>query len=157
MQAQVISFNCILKNKAGQWISSTYNREVLTAGDHIPAGSLRGLAKNLSNLVKGEKRVIQVNAEEAYGLYDPKKVILYPRKKLPNTLRKGDSVNVMSKTGILRTYQVLEMLADFASLDGNHPLAGQDLIFEIETLEARDATTEEIDESSNVVADQLLH
>ena len=43
------------------------------------------------------------------------------------------------------------------SLDGNHPLAGQDLIFEIEALEVRDATPAEIDESVNIVSTQLLH
>jgi FKBP-type peptidyl-prolyl cis-trans isomerase SlyD len=43
------------------------------------------------------------------------------------------------------------------SLDGNHPLAGQDLVFEIETLDARDATELEVFEAQNLVATQLLH
>lgn len=157
MRAQVISFNCVLKNKAGQLISSTYNREVLTLSEREPGGFLSGLNKNLQNLKKGEKRIIAVAAEEAYGLYDPQKVILFPRKKLPNTARKGDLINIVSKTGVQRSYRVLELHSDFASLDSNHPLAGQDLIFEIETLEARNATRQEIDESINPVACQLLH
>lgn len=157
VQPQVISFNCILKTKTGQLISTTYNRDVLTAGDIIPPGQLIGLAKNLRNLVKGETRIISVKAEEAYGLYDPKKVILYPRKKLPTNVRKGDLIQVLSKTGVQRAYMVLEILSDFVSLDGNHPLAGQDLIFEIEALDVRDATPEEVEESSNFISDRLLH
>jgi FKBP-type peptidyl-prolyl cis-trans isomerase SlyD len=43
------------------------------------------------------------------------------------------------------------------ALDGNHPLAGQDLTFEIETVEARDATAEEIIKSSNMISTQVLH
>lgn len=157
MQAQVISFNCTVKNKAGRLISSTYNREVLTLSETLPGGMLTGLNKKLQNLRKGEKRKITVNAEEAYGLYDPKKVILFPRKKIPGNIKKGEQINIVSKTGVQHSYQVLELHADFVSLDGNHPLAGQDLIFEIETLEARKATKQEIEESINTVSVQLLH
>ena len=157
MSAQVISFNCVVKNKAGLHISSTYNRGVLTVSEMMPTGVLSGLNKNLQDLKKGEKRVISVKAEEAYGLYDPQKIILFPRKKLPNTVRKGEAINIVSKTGIQHSYRVLEFYSDMASLDGNHPLAGQDLIFEIETLDAREATRQEIDDSLNTVAIQLLH
>lgn len=157
MQAQIISFNCIVKNKAGQLISSTYNRDVLTLSEMQPTPVLSGLNKNLQNLKKGEKRIIALLAEEAYGLYDPKKIILFPRKKLPVTIRKGEVINIVSKTGVQRSYQVLDVHSDLISLDGNHPLAGQDLIFEIETLAARAATRQEIDDSINTVAQQLLH
>lgn len=157
MRPQVISFNCVLKNKAGKLISSTFNREVLTGFKEGQTGMLSGLSRGLQNLKKGEKRKITLPAEEAYGLYDPQKVILYPRRKLPASVRKGESVTIVSKSGVHRTYRIIDLHADFASLDGNHPLAGQDLIFEIETLEARFATQEEIDDSVNVVATQLLH
>lgn len=158
MRAQVISFKCVVKNKAGQFISSTYNHDVLTVSETPSQGFLSGLNKNLQNLKKGEKRVISVLAEEAYGLYDPKKVILFPRKKLPNNVKKGSLVHIVSKTGVQRGYHVAELhSSELVSLDGNHPLAGQDLVFEIEALEARDATSQEIDESINQVAQQLLH
>ncbi len=156
MNIQVISFNCLLKNKAGNFISSTYNREVLNTIQDEKA-MLLGLAKGLQNLTKGEKRSISLSAAEAYGFYDPKKVILFPRKKLPKNLRPGDPVTIVSKTGVERTYKILQYHDDMVSLDGNHPLAGQDLIFEIEALEARDATQEEINESLNIVSGQLLH
>lgn len=157
MCPQVISFKCILKNKAGQLISSTYNHEVITAIDINQTKMLSGLAKGLQNLKKGEKRHIELFAEEAYGLYDPKKVILFPRKKLPKTIKKGEAISVVNKNGSRSSYLILEFYPEFVSLDGNHPLAGQDLIFEIEALEARYATREEIDESVNGVANQLLH
>lgn len=157
MRPQVISFKCTLKNLAGRLISSTYNREVLTVGEKDQSGMLSGLGKNLQNLTKGEKRSFTVLAEEAYGLYDPNKVILFPRKKLPSTVKKGEMIKIISESGILRSYRILEFHDDFASLDGNHPLAGQDLIFEIETLEARDATPQDIEDSANHVTHQLLH
>lgn len=156
MSTQVVSFNCVLKNKVGRLISTTYNRDVLTAPE-TPANRLGGLSKGLQNLTKGEHRKIVVSAEEAYGLYDPKKVILYPRKRLPKDTRTGDTVSIAGKSGTIRSYTVLEFHGEMVSLDGNHPLAGQDLIFEIEVIDARPATPIEIDESSNVVSQQLLN
>lgn len=156
MSAQVISFNCLLKSKTGQFISSTYNREVLTSLADETA-MLQGLAKGLQNLKKGEKRSISLSAEEAYGFYDPQKVILFPKRKLPKNLRPGDPVSIVGKSGRPRSYKVVQFHDEMVSLDGNHPLAGQDLIFEIEAIDARDATAQEIDESKNVVSTQLLH
>lgn len=157
MSIQVISFNCILKNKAGHLISSTFNRDVMAvaAGENL---GLAGLAKGLQNLTKGEKRSIALTAEEAYGLYDPKKVILYPRSKLPRDLRVGQFISIAGKSGRIRSYKALQFHDDMVSLDGNHPLAGQDLVFEIETIDARDATSEEINASmTEDISTHLLH
>lgn len=156
MRAKVISFNCLLKNSTGQFISETYNREVLTSVNDEHA-MLAGLAKGLQTLEKGDKRLINLSAEEAYGFYDPKKIILFPKKKLPQNLRAGDPVSIVGKSGTQRSYKVVQFHDDMVRLDGNHPLAGQDLIFEIEMLEARDATAAEIDENVNLVAGQILH
>lgn len=157
MRPQIISFNCVLKNTTGQLISTTYNHEVLTALENDQSNLLSGLSKNMQNLKKGEKRTITLKAEDAYGLYDLKKVILVPRKKLSKAVKIGEMVFIVGKSGLQRSYRVLELHSDFVNLDGNHALAGQDLIFEIETLEARYATAKEIDDSTNVVASQLLH
>jgi FKBP-type peptidyl-prolyl cis-trans isomerase SlyD len=82
---QIITFNCILKNKLGQLISSTYNRDVLT-GTLESEALLQGLSLALQNIATGEKRCIELKAAEAYGFYDLKKVILFPRKNLPRQI-----------------------------------------------------------------------
>ena len=156
MNTQIISFNCLLKTQLGQVISTSYNHDVLTMVDDEKA-MLLGLAKNLQNIKKGEKRTISLSAQEAYGFYDPLKSILYPRRKLPKDIRSGSSVSIVGKSGKLRTYKVVELFSDMASLDENHPLAGQDLIFEIEALAVRAATKNEIAESLNMVGLQVLH
>lgn len=156
MSVQVISFNCLLKNKAGQVISSTFNRDVLNT-DSAEGVALKGLAKGLQDLRKGERRSISLTAEEAYGFYDPKKVILFPKNKLPTNFKVGGNVTIRSKTGKMRTYKILQLMDSFAYLDGNHPLAGQDLVFEIEALSVRDASPEEIEDSVSVVGNQVLH
>ncbi|MGE5087260.1 MAG: FKBP-type peptidyl-prolyl cis-trans isomerase [Bacillota bacterium] len=156
MNAQVISFNCVLKNKAGRLLSSTFNRDILNinlAGEHM----LEGLTKGMENLSEGEHRSILLSAEQAYGLYDPKKVILFPRKKLPDDARVGMTIFIRGKSGTTRMYKVLDMTSPLARLDGNHPLAGQDLIVEIEALKVRQATTSEIEEALNPLGAQILH
>lgn len=156
MNAQVISFNCVLKNKAGRLISSTFNREILntTLGDEM---MLAGLAKGMENLMEGEQRSISLSAEQAYGLYDPKKIILFPRKKLPEGAKVGMAVSIRGKSGKMRMYKVLDMGDPLVRLDGNHPLAGQDLVFEIEALKVRKATPAEVEEALNPLGAQVLH
>lgn len=156
MSVQVISFNCVLKNTIGQVISFTFNREVMTAIEGQTA-MLDGLARGLQNLTKGEKRTISLKAQEAYGFYEPSKVILFPKKNLKKDLRIGEIISIAGKSGAIRSYKVSQIHQDMVSLDGNHPLAGQDLIFEIEAIEARDATAAEIAESKNIVSTQILH
>ncbi|MBY0554066.1 FKBP-type peptidyl-prolyl cis-trans isomerase [bacterium] len=155
MGIQVISFNCVLKNSTGQFISSTYNREVLALENK--GAVLNGLARELQDVVAGQKKQIKLKAESAYGFYDPSKVILFPRNKLPNALKEGQIIQIAGKSGMIRTYKVIQLHQNMVSLDGNHPLAGQDLVFEIEVLSAREALPEEVQEADNVVSQQLLH
>jgi FKBP-type peptidyl-prolyl cis-trans isomerase SlyD len=57
----------------------------------------------------------------------------------------------------MRTFRITEVTPDSIQLDANHPLAGQDLIFELHVLEARDATAEEIYESIGTELPRYLH
>lgn len=155
MSVQVISFNYILKNRTGQVISTTYNRDVLNSATDSVA--LRGLSKGLQNLKTGERRSISLAAEEAYGLYDPKKIILFPKNKLPQRPSIGAMVSIRTKSGRTDVYKILQVMDSFVSLDGNHPLAGQDLTFEIEAISVRTASPEEIVDSKASLHTQILH
>ena len=139
MIAQVVSFHCVLKDKSGRVISSTFNQDVLTY-DENQKEVLFGLAKGLQNLKKGEKRRIVVSAGEAYGFYDPRRVLHCSRKELNGrpSLNLGDVVQLEKDI-----YRVTEVRGERVTLDANHPLAGQDLIFEIEATAARFATAED--------------
>ena len=52
---------------------------------------------------------------------------------------------------------MIELGGEEVTLDGNHPLAGQDLIFEIDTIDAREATPAEIAESLVDQSKRILH
>ena len=109
MIAQVVSFNCLLKSKTGKIISSTTNREILTSTLDGSNQILIGLAKGLQNLSKGEKRSISLAAEDAYGFYEPSKVILYPKKKLPQNINIGQIISITSKKGQVLSYKILTL------------------------------------------------
>lgn len=140
MKVQVISFHCVLKNKLGQVLSSSYNQGVLTASE-TATSSLRGLTQGLQNIQTGERRKIFVPADQAYGFYDLKKVKQIPLDDFPNAPLMGESLRIPGES---MAYRVTEIRNGHVTLDCNHPLAGQDLIFEVEAVDARPATAEEI-------------
>jgi len=109
---------------------------------------LRGLAEGLKGLKKGEKRKIFLAATEAYGFYNPLLVRECPREEISNggQLEVGNEV-VMRTDGKRKTFRVVQATSRSVTLDANHPLAGMDLVFDIEATDARYATSEEIAES----------
>jgi FKBP-type peptidyl-prolyl cis-trans isomerase SlyD len=145
MKAQIVSFHCILRDRTGRIVSSTFNQDVITHVDG-GAGMLRGLADGLRDLHKGEKRQIFLRAEQAYGFYDPDLLMEVSRRELKDgeQVHAGSQVLTRSSDGELRTFRVVQVAGDRVTLDGNHPLAGQDLTFHIEATEAREATDEEL-------------
>lgn len=158
MGAQVVSFRCVLKNRVGQILSSTVNQDVITFSEGQEQ-ILKGLANGLKNLTKGEKRQIRLPAEQAYGFYDLALVIRRTRSQIVGggALRVGDEVPHPSWEGRPRVFRVVQTDGQSLVLDGNHPFAGEDLIFEIEATEARDATPGELAESRTSVGEPLLH
>lgn len=154
MGIQVVSYRCTLKNRMGRVISSTVAQNVLIhpEAEHVP---LKALSEALRDLKKGEKRQIFLRAQEAYGFYDPTLVMTRRLDGLEfaGSLKVDDVLNYVREGKAIRV-RVTSVSPESVTLDGNHPLAGQDLIFEIQALDARDANPEEIDDP---LEDPLLH
>jgi FKBP-type peptidyl-prolyl cis-trans isomerase SlyD len=144
MGIQIISYRCHLKNRMGRTISSTIVRDVILdpEGGDFP---LKGLSKALIGIKKDEVREIFLRAQDAYGLYDPNLVItrFLDDAELEFPLEMDERVLVV-RDGVKTKMRVVEFSSDTVTLDGNHPLAGQDLVFEIHALDARNATSDEI-------------
>jgi FKBP-type peptidyl-prolyl cis-trans isomerase SlyD len=130
----------------GRIISSTIAQNVLLhpGAEHVP---LKALSEAMQDLKKGEKREIFLRAQEAYGFYDPTLVTTRRLETLEqgDPLKVDDSVRVV-KNGRSLLMRVTELTLETVTLDGNHPLAGQDLVFEIQALDARDVLPGEIEE-----------
>lgn len=98
-----------------------------------------------------------LEAKEAYGAYDAAKIILYPRKKLTDIRKIGETVSIVGKSGTVRNYKIMDFHDDMVRLDGNHPLAGQDILFEVEILKARTAKKSDLDEPINCISKQIFN
>jgi len=105
---------------------------------------IEGLEAELAGMTVGEKRRVVVPPERAYGARDTMLVQRVPRAQLPvDEVRVGDRF----QTGPDRHAPVVTVLAvegDEVLLDANHPLAGQELHFEVELVAARAATPQEL-------------
>ena len=158
MKAQIVSFHCVLTDKIGKILSSTFNQNVITYVKD-KGELLQGLAEGLQNLQRGEKRQIILSAAQAYGFYDPNLVVEVLRRELPHggALRIGDQVLSQSNGKEFKVFRVTETLGNLVTLDGNHPLAGQDLIFDVEGVEIRDATSQEVNDSCSKSEPQYYH
>jgi FKBP-type peptidyl-prolyl cis-trans isomerase SlyD len=154
MESQVISFHCVLKNRLGQVLSTSFNQNVLTIPQEGEDAPLACLNSGLQNITQGEKRRIFVSAAEAYGFYNPEKVKVLPLNFFEEKPRVGELLKLTESSPVFR---VTSIENDSVVLDGNHPLAGQDLIFEVEAVAARAATPEELLDCEEPVARIPFH
>lgn len=141
---KVIGFHYTLTNS---------NNEVLdTSSEHGPllflegAGQIiPGLEQRVVGMAVGEKAKVDVAAGDAYGNKNDELVIKVQRSQFPADaeLNIGDVFQVNQDQG-LPPFAVVAIEGEEITLDGNHPLAGQDLSFDIEITEVREATEEEV-------------
>ncbi len=143
MDNQVISFHYTLKDEKGGVIDSSRNSHPMSflvgRSQIIP-----GLEKILVTLQKGDKREVAIAAADAYGAYDKALVREFPRNKFP---KKEIQVGQVFQIGQGENHRVATVTAvsdAHVTLDANHPLAGKDLNFEVEMMEMREATVEEV-------------
>lgn len=144
MEKQVISFNYVLRNDSGEILDSSGSGNPITYLEG--AGMIiDGLESALRSLSTGEKQKVSVAPEQAYGAYDESRVQTVDRSALPVD---DIEIGAMFQAGEDRHAPVVRVVAieeDKVKLDANHPLAGQHLHFEVEIVERRKATPEEID------------
>ncbi|MCV3270498.1 FKBP-type peptidyl-prolyl cis-trans isomerase [Roseobacter sinensis] len=97
---------------------------------------LSGLDAALPGMGLGEKKTVEVACADAYGPINPQMRQAVPREGIPDDvpLDIGTLLNVETPEG--QAMQVMVVAADDATvtIDANHPLAGQDLSFDIEVM-----------------------
>jgi FKBP-type peptidyl-prolyl cis-trans isomerase SlyD len=110
--------------------------------------TLPKIEEELDGKVAGYASTIQIEPEDAFGEYDAALVKVEPRNRLPEPLEVGMQFEGMpdgedgDEEALIFT--VTEIADDKVVLDGNHPLAGMALRFELNVVDVRAATEEEI-------------
>lgn len=106
------------------------------------------LERELESHCVGDIVTARLLPEDAFGKRDVDLLHKVPLDELPpeDPVDVGSSITGTDEAGNEITFTVTTIEEGIASLDGNHPLAGQSLIFEVEIQAIRDATAEEIRE-----------
>lgn len=105
-----------------------------------------GLERQLEGKVAGDKLKAVVSAEDGYGEKLPDALQKVPRSALPSDeeIEIGMQFVMEDKDGEVAMMWVAEVSKDNVVFDLNHPLAGQTLTFDVQVLEVRNATAEEL-------------
>ena len=143
-QDSVVTIHYTLKDDAGAVIDSSASGEPL-AYLHGHGNIVPGLERELTGRNVGDKVSVRVSPGEGYGEYDKGLVQSVPRRALRGIkdVQPGMHLHAQTEAGP-RTVTVTRVAGDMVTLDGNHPLAGKHLNFDVEITEVRAASEEEI-------------
>ncbi|MBU2491358.1 MAG: peptidylprolyl isomerase [Bacteroidetes bacterium] len=98
-----------------------------------------GFDQAVVGLTVGESKTVNIPSEEAYGPYQENMVLAIERDKFPEglNLTVGEQLQVPSQGGQPVVVVIKDVTDDKVTLDANHPLAGEDLNFNIELVEIK--------------------
>lgn len=141
---KVVSIHYTLKDNKGAVLDSSIGDHPLMYIQGI--GSLiPGMEEGLEGKQKGDKLEIKVSPEKGYGIRDERMVQTLPRSAFgTQKVEKGMQFHAGTNQGS-QVVTVTEVGRDTVTVDGNHPLAGQELNFSVEVMDVRNATKEELD------------
>jgi len=133
------------KLEDGSTFDSSKGRDPLTfiygSGMIIP-----GLEEGLKGLKKGDKKSVKITPDKAYGQYMKEGLREVPKEQMPQEaeLKVGMQLMAQGPQGPIPV-QICEVKDKVVVIDFNHPLAGKTLNFDVEVVDVRDATKEELE------------
>lgn len=98
------------------------------------SGLIKGFEEGLMGMKEGEKKTIELIPEDAYGQLIEGRTQEVEKSALPEEIQVGMALQANGEVGTM-VVTVKEIKEETVVLDANHPLAGKDLIFELEVLE----------------------
>lgn len=139
-----VSIHYTLKDETGQILDSS-DQEPLSYL-HGAGNIIQGLESALLGRSAGEKLQVTVRPEEGYGERDEALIQKVPRSAFEGVdeIEPGMQFQAQSEEGV-QLVTVVAVDPESVTLDGNHPMAGVTLCFEVEIHDVREATAEEIE------------
>ena len=103
------------------------------------------LEEKLHGLKVGEKLNIKLQPDDAFGDYDESLVLMEDKELFPDNIEIGMAFERVGEDGEEdMVFRVTDIADNKVVVDGNHPLAGTALVFDITIKEVRQATSEEV-------------
>jgi FKBP-type peptidyl-prolyl cis-trans isomerase 2 len=100
---------------------------------------IKGFDEGVAGMSLGDKKTISIPAEEAYGQRQEEMVIEFPIINFPPDIKPevGMTLNMHSENGQELPVVITAITEEAVTLDANHPLAGQELVFDIELVDIK--------------------
>jgi FKBP-type peptidyl-prolyl cis-trans isomerase SlyD len=101
----------------------------------------------MQDLALNEKKTVELAAKDAYGEFNKDAIQVASRENFPKEAKLEIGMEYMAsmENGQHMPFVISKIDGDEITVDFNHPLAGQDLTFEVEITEIREATAEELE------------
>jgi FKBP-type peptidyl-prolyl cis-trans isomerase 2 len=98
---------------------------------------IKGFDEGLIGMGVGDKKTIDIPVDDAYGNRDPNMLMEFPADRFPDDMKPevGMQLTMTNEGGQNFPVVIAEIKGDTVLLDGNHPLAGEPLIFDLELVE----------------------
>jgi peptidylprolyl isomerase len=98
---------------------------------------IKGFDNGLMGMAIGDKKTVEIAVDEAYGPKDPEMVMEFPIDRFPPDVKPevGMQLNMTNNQGQHIPVVIVDVKEDAVVLDANHPLAGEDLIFDLELVD----------------------
>jgi len=141
----VVHIHYTLTNDAGEALDSSAGGEPL-AYLHGFSNIISGLEAALDGKAAGDKLKVRITADEAYGERQDELVQDIPLEALKEVgeLQVGMQLQAQAEDGV-QIFTIKAIGTETATLDGNHPLAGEALTFDVEIVEVKEASAEELE------------
>ena len=101
----------------------------------VGAGNvIKGFDDGVMGMAIGDKKTVNIQAADAYGDKNDDMLVEFPKEQFPPEMNPeiGMQLNMTNGNGQVILVTIVEVKEDTVILDANHPLAGKDLIFDIE-------------------------
>ena len=124
------------KLRNGETFDSSQGREPLeftVGGGQV----IKGFDDGVKGMQVGDKRTVEIEVQDAYGEKNEDMIIEFPKAQFPPDMNPEAGMQLMMNNGQGQQFPVVikEVGEETVLLDANHPLAGEDLIFDIELVE----------------------
>lgn len=140
----VVSFKYTLTDDEGVIIDTNADHPALVylhGHDNI----IPGLEKGLEGAVTGDKCTVHVAPADGYGEVDPERTFELGKDEFPDELPLEEGMQFVAETaGGEMAITLTEIRENTVICDANHPLAGMTLHFDVEVVDVRQATQEEL-------------
>ena len=143
-EKKAVTFHYTLKNSDGEQMESSREGQPMSYL-HGASNIIPGLEKAMEGKAAGDTFEVTVEPAEAYGERNDANIQRVPAKHFrnPKLLQPGQIVGLQTQQGPVQV-TVVKVGRFNVDVDANHPLAGQALTFDVEIVDVRDATEEEV-------------